>query len=362
MRLALLVALATIASGCAADGTCPAEHVARDSGPASSASAWASVVAPNDLTLLQAPGRAVLAGDRAAVLQPLFRAQIVKFHVRPGDRVEAGQAVVDVVMPEVANAAAVFRGASKRRTVHGARRDKLVGLRGEGLVSEGAIFEVASLTAETDQQVLVAAATLRAAGVDPGRAGELVGRPTITLRSPIDGVVRALGGRLGEVLDGQGAPIAEIAGSGRPRIEARFLHEPPTDARLRFAAVDGSTWPLVAAPLARVVEADDGAVTLWFDVADERAAFAGLRGTVEVISEDPSVVEVPAGALRGQGEGLAVYRRRDAEEVAEVAVVLLASAGATALVRAREAGALIAGDRVADDARAYERAARMVGG
>ncbi|MBL9101606.1 MAG: efflux RND transporter periplasmic adaptor subunit [Myxococcales bacterium] len=345
----LFVALSLV--GCTEAAVCPDPRAA---GPASAASGWAAVEVPNDLTLLQAPGRAILGGDREAVLQPIFRAQIVRFHVRPGDRVRAGQAVVEVIMPSVADAAAVYRGATRRRSVQGTRRDKLSRLRGEGLVSEGAIFEVASLTAESEQQVLVAAATLRAAGVDPARAGELVAQPTITIKSPIDGVVQGLGGRIGEVVEGAGAAMATIVGEGRPRVEARFLHEPPAGARLRFAAVDGTTWPLVPVPIGRVVEADDGAVTLWFDVAEERLAFAGLRGTVEVESDDPAVLQVPAGALRGQGEALVVVRRRG-DEVREVAVALLASSGATALVRAREDGALIAGDRVADDARALER-------
>lgn len=340
-----------LAGGCTANATCAEEQVRR---PASSASAWLEVTAPRDLTLLQASARVVLAGDRQAVLRPLFRAQITRFHARPGDRLQAGQPVVDVIMPDVANAAAIYRAATRRRTVQGARRDKLVGLRGEGLVTESALFEVASLAAETEQQVLVAAATLRAAGIDPADAGRFVERPTITLTSPIDGVVRELGGRLGEVVEAQGAPIAAIVGEGRPRVEARFLHEPPQGATLRFAAVDGSTWPLAPTPLARVVEADDGAVVMWFDVADERAAFPGLRGTVEASTDDRAVVQVPANALRGRGDALAVYRRRG-DAVEEVPVVMLAASGAAALVRAREADALVVGDRVAEDARALER-------
>lgn len=347
--IALLV---MCAGGCAAGETCPTSAA---TGPASSPTAWAAVGAPRDLALLQVPGLVVAGGDREAVLQPIFRAQISRFHARPGDRVRAGQAIVDVIIPEVADAAAIYRGASLRRTVHRARRDKLTGLRGEGLVADGAIFEVASLTAESDQQVLVAAATLRAAGVDPARAGELVARPAFALTSPIDGVVRTLEGRLGEVVDGSGAAIATIVGEVRPRVEARFLHEPPAGGLLRFAAVDGTTWPLIAEPVSRVVEADDGAVVMWFDVADERLAFPGLRGTVEVISDDPAVVQVPAGALRGRGETLTVVRRRD-EEVCDVPVIVLAAAGATALVRAREAGALVAGDMVAEDAAALARA------
>jgi cobalt-zinc-cadmium efflux system membrane fusion protein len=109
----VFAALAVFVGGCAPDTTCVE---AAAPWPASSASAWAEVGAPRDVTLLQAPGRVVAAGDREAALQPIFRAQVVRFHVRPGDRVRAGQAVVDVIMPDVADAAAAYRGASRRRT------------------------------------------------------------------------------------------------------------------------------------------------------------------------------------------------------------------------------------------------------
>lgn len=354
----MVVAASAWMMACSPTATCPEEQAR---GPASSPSAWVEVSAPRDLSLLQATARVVLAGDRQAVLRPLFRAQITRFHARPGDRLQAGQAVVDVIMPEVANAAAIYSAASRRRTAQGARRDKLVGLRGEGLVTESALFEVTTLAAESEQQVLMAAATLRSAGIDPATAREHIKQPTITLTSPIDGVVREFNGRLGEVVESQEAPIAVIVGEGRPRVEARFLHEPPADATLRFAAVDGAVWPLVPEPVARVVEPDDGAVVMWFEVADERMAFPGLRGVVEASSDDPSLVQVPAHALRGHGDAMAVYRRRG-EAVVEVPVVLLAASGAAALVRAREVEALVVGDRVAEDARAIERASGGRGG
>lgn len=361
MRRRVLSLAATVAL---AGGACSPRHTCPEgqyTGPASSASAWVEVGPPRDLSLLQASARVALAGDQQAVIRPLHRAQLRRLHVRAGDRVAAGQAIVDVVMPEVANAAAIYRGATRRRMVAGARRDKLTGLRAEGLSTEGALFEVTSLAAESEQQVLMAAATLRAAGVDPARAGELVERPTITLRSPIDGVVRELGGRLGEVVDGQSEPIAVIVGEGRPRIEARFLREPPAGAALRFEAVDGSSWPLRSTPVARVVEADDGAVVMWFDVEGDPIASSGLRGAVEVVGGDASTVQVPVHALAGRGDALTVYRRRG-DAIAEVPVALLSASGAAALVRAREAGALVVGDRVAEDARAHERTSRSAAG
>ncbi|MDC0716445.1 efflux RND transporter periplasmic adaptor subunit [Nannocystis bainbridge] len=345
--------VALLAVSCMSEETCPDR--APDSRPASTPTAWVEASAPQDVSLLQAAARVVLAGDRQAVIRPLFRARITRFHVQAGDRVRAGQPIVDVVMPEVVIAAAGYRGALLRGAAHNARRDKLTGLRNEGLVAERDVFDVATRAAEVEQQALTAAATLRAAGLDPSQARELLQKPEVTLTSAVDGVVRELNGRLGEVIEGQGPPIASVVGEGVPRVEARFLQAPPARATLRFHAVDGSVWPLRPEPLARTVEADDGAIVMWFQVEGDRLAAPGLRGTVEAFSDEPGVVQVPAGALRRRDDALIVYRRRDGQ-VAAVAVELLMASGASALVRAVDPTQLSAGERIAEDALAYERA------
>lgn len=350
LQLGLMLLAANVA--CTADEVCPQSPTERRA--ASSASAWVEATAPRDVSLMQAAARVVLAGDRQAVIRPLFRAQLTRFHVQAGDRVQVGQPLVDVIMPEVLAAAASYRGAAVRSGAQGARRDKLRALRGEGLVAESAVFDVATRAAESEQQVWMAAATLRAAGLDPATARERLRKPAVSLTSPIDGVVRELGGRLGEIVEGQGPPVALIVGEGKPRVEARFLHAPPPGASMRFVAVDGSTWPLRPEPVAHAVEADDGAVVMWFEAADERSAFPGLRGTVECFSDDPGVVQVPAGALGRGPEGLLVYRQ-ELDTVAAVPVELLMASGASALVRGRDPKALQAGTRVAGDARAHER-------
>lgn len=354
-RLPLLLGLLAGAAACEpAAATCPQDQPGELA--ASAPSAWVEVTAPRDISLLQAPARVVLAGDRLSVIRPIFRAQIARFHVRAGDRVRVGQPVVDVVMPEVVTAAATYRGAVLRSNTQQARRDKLRAMRGQGLVAEGAVFDVATMAAESEQQALTALATLRAAGVDPARARDLLRDPTLTLTSAVDGVVREVQGSLGEVVEGQGPPIARIVGEGEPRVEVRFLHAPPAGSRLRFRGVDGSLWDLAREPIARTVEADDGAVVMWFAAETDTPAAPGLRGTVEVDSDDPRVVQVPALALAHRGDDLVVYRR-DGDAVRPVPVALLAASGASALVRSHGDAPLAPGDRVAEDARPHARAA-----
>ena len=148
--------------------------------------------------------------------------------------------------------------------------------------------------------------------------------------------------------------MAVIVGEGPPRVEARFLHAPPAGCAMRFVAVDGAVWPLNPTPVGRVVEADDGATVLWFSVADDRVAFAGLRGAVECVSDDPAIVQVPSAAVGHGAAGLVVYRQQDGV-VTQVPVTLLISSGASALVRASDGEGLRAGMRVAEDARAVAR-------
>ncbi len=351
----LVAGLGIVGAGCgpAAVDSCPKGQEERRAAT-SSASAWVVVTAPRDVALLQATARVVLPGSHQAVIRPLFRAQIVRFHAQAGDRVKKGDPVVDVIMPEVVAAAASYRGALVRGQVQATRRDKLRGMRAEGLVAESAVFDVASKAAETDQQALTAAATLRAAGLEPASAKHHVHSPPVSLRSPIDGVLRELGGQLGEVVEGQGAPVAVIVGEGPPRVEARFLHAPPAGCAMRFVTVQGDVWPLNPTPVGRVVEADDGATVLWFSPTDERLAFAGLRGAVECVSDDPAIVQVPSAAIGHGAAGLVVYRQQDGV-VTPVPVTLLISSGAAALVRA-QGDELRAGMRVAEDARAVARA------
>ncbi|MCY1070790.1 efflux RND transporter periplasmic adaptor subunit [Nannocystis sp. RBIL2] len=340
-------------TSCMSEQTCPERQPNHQ--PASTASAWVEVTAPRDVSLLQAAARVVLPGDRQGVIRPIYRARIARFHVQAGDRVRVGQPVVDVVMPEVVVAAADYRGAQLRSATQTARRDKLGRMRDEGLVAERDVFEVATRAAEVEQQALTAAATLRAAGIDPARSRELLHKPEVTLTSDIDGVVRELHGRLGEVVEGGALPIAVIVGEGVPRVEARFLHAPPARTTMRFHAVDGSVWALKPEPLARTVEADDGAVVMWFEAEGDRLAAPGLRGTVEAFSDEAGVVQVPAGALQREGDDLVVHRRRDGTTAA-IPVELLMASGASALVRAKDPSQLVAGDRVAEDALAHQRA------
>ncbi|MFY0540244.1 hypothetical protein [Nannocystis pusilla] len=152
-------------TSCMSEQTCPERQPNHQ--PASTASAWVEVTAPRDVSLLQAAARVVLPGDRQGVIRPIYRARIARFHVQAGDRVRVGQPVVDVVMPEVVVAAADYRGAQLRSATQTARRDKLGRMRDEGLVAERDVFEVATRAAEVEQQALTAAATLRAAGLDP---------------------------------------------------------------------------------------------------------------------------------------------------------------------------------------------------
>ncbi|MCY1008804.1 efflux RND transporter periplasmic adaptor subunit [Nannocystis pusilla] len=344
-------------TSCMSEQTCPERQPNHQ--PASTASAWVEVTAPRDVSLLQAAARVVLPGDRQGVIRPIYRARIARFHVQAGDRVRVGQPVVDVVMPEVVVAAADYRGAHAQRhpdrAARQARAHARRGPRGRARRLRGRHPRRRGRAAGPHRRRHLARRRPR-----PARSRELLHKPEVTLTSDIDGVVRELHGRLGEVVEAGALPIAVIVGEGVPRVEARFLHAPPARTTMRFHAVDGSVWALKPEPLARTVEADDGAVVMWFEAEGDRLAAPGLRGTVEAFSDEAGVVQVPAGALQRAGDDLIVHRRRDGQTAA-VPVELLMASGASALVRPKDPSQLVAGDRVAEDALAHQRATAGAG-
>ena len=83
----------------------------------------------------------------------------------------------------------------------------------------------------------------------------------------------------------------------------------------------------------------------WFDLEDESVMLpGGVEGRVRALSGDDAL-QVPTGALRRSGDG-AVVLVRDNGNRREVVVQVLASAGASALVRG---DSLRAGDEVVAD-------------
>ncbi len=297
---------------------------------------WADVRAAAGSPLLDAPAVALADAERQAELTVPSRARIVRVLAAAGDAVEAGAPLLDLACPDLATSAATYLAASDQLAALARRHDQLDALRAEGLAraSELASVELdqARLRGERD----VAAATLRAAGVDPGGARELVesgGR--LKLRAPIAGTVIKLDAAIGQLRSPDSGAVAELSAGGVHRVEARLARVLPDHATFVFVPAGGGERP---ATLLRVEPRRDadGTTRAWLDV-DGSGLSAGEPGRVRAKLGD-DVVAIPAGALTADAH---VWRRRG-DQRESIAVTVVARSGADALVRG-----LAVGDQVA---------------
>jgi len=333
------IILLTLAAACTES---PAPAGEPESVPAASAfSRFVAISRPTDASILEAPA-VVRAGSAASgditAPTPL---RIARVHVRLGDVVSAGDAIVDVYAPEVLDAAAAYLATASQTDTHERRADQLEALLAEGLVDRAEVFRLRARAAELRADRLRAVAILRSSGVDPKDAGKLIERGVVTLRAPVDGVVTELSARVGRSFQPGVAAIAQVMGKASARIEVRTAEHWPKASRIVFSAGDGKDIELEPTPVASVVVPEDGTIRSWFGPKTSVALPDGLVGTAKVLAAE-DVWEVPSRSIRQQeGESALMRRRGDVTE--RVRVEVLAASGTSALVR----GPFAPGDLVA---------------
>lgn len=314
-------------------------------------SVWIEVERPRDASLLELPARIVAAAESRARVDTPLRGTVVAVAARVGDRVEIGTPIVELRIPEVIEAAAIMSGTGKQIGSHKARRSKLEELKAAGLVGAGEVFDVDSDLGRLSAERRLALATLSAVGVTSEQRGEVLERGTVVFTSPIAGVVAHIDAVPGDVVE-PSASLATILGLAPARIEVIASGALPElggeGSSLEFEGLDGSRIPLASTPIATAVEPGLGRTLAWFETADPKLALAdGVRGRVQLRSDDPRLLEVPRRALRLMDGHAWVGRQGASGEVEMVEVTVLRSVGSSALIRSE---ALAVGDRIAVDA------------
>lgn len=306
----------------------------------SSITRWVQVRDAADVSMLEVP--AEVRGDLAtsgAVDVP-YAARIARIFVKVGDHVERGAPIVAVVVPQVLSAAGAYIAASTRLAAQEQRQRRLKELQAEGLAKTSDTVESEARVADAKAERATALATLKGAGVEEKAAASLLDHDgTITLTSPVTGVIVALDAALGETREGAGRPIARIAGAGGRRIEAHLARTPPNDATYTLVMRNGRNVPLTLVNMSPAIDPIDGARMAWFDAPADANLSVGSRELIRItLAQD--VVVVPATSLATRDQTTRVRRKDD-----WVAVEVLASSGADALVK----GGLAVGDTIALD-------------
>lgn len=334
-------------------GACHGSMDAEVSAPDRETSAPARYVearAPRSGALLEAPARVVGLTPGTTRLSMLHRGQVVRFMVAPGDRVEAEAPVAELVVPEVAEAAARRAGLGSQLRVIRGRISELERLKTEGLTRTQPLFELREQAAGLAAELAAIRALLGGYRLGRRDAARLARTGRLLLRTPTAGVVVERADAVGETLDPGGPPVVEVAGLRPARIEASLLEPLPAGASPVFVGVDGVEVPLEAEPIASLRDPSTGRLDAWFRPRQAELLLPdGMGGAVRVAVPEDSV-EVPSAALRGRGKHAQVAVLAG-EAPRWVDVEVLIDSGTSAVV----SGPVRRGDRVASDVRGLTR-------
>jgi len=287
--------------------------------------------AASEASLLDAPARVLAAPDAAAAISAPLRARVVKVQVRAGQTVDRGQALVDVMMPELVQAAGSFSAATLKAAAYAKRKAQLELLKADGLVRSAELADVDASLATMRADAQAARATLRAAGLTDQQAeGLLTSDGTVSLRAPIAGMVTAVDTIAGEVREAGGRPLVELAGQGKSQVEARLQGDFIEGGEFELLTASGVRVSLAPISVSPRVEARDGTRLAWFTVDPEASLLPGAQGRVRVLSR-ATWRAVPAAAVVGIGEDAQVITRK-ANRAVPVPVKVIAISGAEAIV------------------------------
>jgi biotin carboxyl carrier protein len=310
----------------------------------SAATRWVHPVAAREAGILEAAARVISSpNDTAQVCAPLA-ARVVRMRVRPGQRVAAGEPLVDVVMPELLRAASVLRAAQLRVRSWETRRQIIAPLVEKRLAQAAELSDIDANLAAVRGELESARASVRVAGESDKRVAALLdGNGVIALRAPLAGIVVATQAKIGELREPSAGPLVELVSEDVDLwVEARFMSEPPPG--VRFMWVEPTrTLALVLERLSPHADERDGSRVGWLRASDGRAALvAGALGRVRVVPEEGWVL-VGARALR-ERDGVFTVERKTRDGSRSVRVQVVQRNATEALISGLAADAQIAAD------------------
>ncbi len=346
VRVAMLVVL-TLTTGCTEE---TGETVLATATVSSSPFAWLPLRPASDAPPDEVPGRLIQVSGTEAVVVPPMPAHLLRLLVKPGDRVAENAAVAEVVMPQVDSAVASLTTARNALRILQQRRDRMSKLAKDGLVRAADVSSLDLDIARHNAERLQAQAILSGARLTKGG--------TVTLRTPIAGVVTEARATVGELRRPEDGPIARIRSPKGQRVEANFAARLPPNATFAFQSSVGAV-PLT---LVNEITAPQGfGMRAWFEAPADVEISVAAEGRVQVLPPSESDAwYVPAMSVGAQ-EGktfVVVQNRGDAGTPRLVWVEVLRTMRSDAVIRAPlEANALVAADpslaasRIADEAK-----------
>lgn len=307
-----------------------AEHRAADTGNQEAAHKEPELIkiAPDmmrDLRVTIGKAQARTAGETVAALGELHvnedayteiaspvSARVTKVLARSGDVVAAGQVLVRLFSPELAQARAEIDAAHARVEIARKNAERKRALAVERLITEREQLDAEAALSEAEAASNVAASSLR-------RFGGAGDDAALSIKSPIAGTVIDRSVVMGQLADPSKTLfrigdlsmlwlVAHVFERDAVRIQATG------SATVTFAALPGKTFPAVIRTIGREVDAASRTIAIRLDVSNADGVLRpGMSATVSLplgATGNAPVTVVPAAAVQRVGAAWAVFLPR----------------------------------------------------
>ena len=288
---------------------------------------------------VKAPGTTVSAPGAEIVITAPMQGRVAALPHGEGDRVKAGDLLVQFEIPSLAADLATRESAlaqGKARVANAqAARDRLAGLLSRGIAARKEVDDAERDLAEAQAGVQEASAGLAA-------ARQLQARQRVT--APFDGVVVRRLHNPGDLVDASASdPILRFADPSRSEVEAMVSATAVPQIKAGEPAVvtgaGGITWKATVArtPASIDTATSSARVRLTLDEAARPALGLPVEATIVIASQEAAVA-VPAAAVVREGEKVSGYVVVDGKAVRRDAVTGLVSDETIEILKGATAG------------------------
>lgn len=247
--------------------------------------------------------------DAYAEIAAPVAARVTKVLAKPGDQVTAGQALVVLDSPELAQSRAEVDAARARLDVARKNAERKRQLVADRLAPERDKIEAEAALSEADAAYRVATSALRKYG---GAAGDTA----LAIKSPIAGTVIERTVVMGQLAD-PAKTLFRVGDLSTLWLVAHVYErdavrvQPERKALATFAALPGKTVEAVIKNIGKEVDATSRTISVRLDVPNGDGSLRpGMSATVSVPLGEPGaaqVVTVPAASVQRVGEDWAVF-------------------------------------------------------
>lgn len=293
--------------------------------------ATASVQLQEFTTTREALGQLAARPEAKSVVHAPIPGHVVKVHVKPGDRVEAGAPLATLTSAALGSAQSTYLKAKGEADLARKARNRQRDLMASDLSSRQEVDAAEQRDASAQLELAQAKEELRLLGLSEEAIASLQRiDPQVVLRAPMAGTVVERNVAVGQyVVPDSSEPLFELLDLRTVRVEASFPERdflalsPGLPAKVTLSAMPGRPFEGKVVALSPVVEEASRTGQALIDLPNPDGKLKpGMSVTVTIPLIRPDVPVIPAAALQREGDRAFVYVPLDDERYREVLVTV----------------------------------------